>query len=119
VININGLKVDALVTHLSYDSRSLRIEQMEAIADMLEDFDHYVLMGDFNSFNIEDFCYLGGAYYVNRSDRPYTTFRRRDLAIDNIIVSEGFTELSSGVSEAECSDHKLLYAVFQFDETQP
>ena len=119
VIHINGLKVDALVTHLSYDSRSLRIEQMEAIADMLKDFDHYVLMGDFNSFDIEDFCYLGGAYYVNRSDRPYTTFRRRELAIDNIIVSEGFTELSSGVSDAECSDHKLLYAVFQFDETQP
>ena len=50
---------------------------------------------------------------MKRSDRSYISFRRPDMAVDNIVVSKSFTELSSGVSEKEGSDHKLLYAVFQ------
>lgn len=113
VVFVDGLKVDAFVTHLSYQSSSLRINQMETIAGQLAGCEHYVIMGDFNSFNLEDIFHLGGDYYVNRPDRSYITFRRRDMAIDNIVVSKSFTELSSGVSEKEGSDHKLLYAAFQ------
>ena len=114
VIDLNGLKIDAFVTHLSWENSNLRINQMKDIAGILEDCDRYVLMGDFNCFNIDDFTYLGGDYYVNRPDRKYTTFYRYDMAIDNIVVSEGFTETDSGVSDKECSDHKLLYAVFEY-----
>jgi endonuclease/exonuclease/phosphatase family metal-dependent hydrolase len=116
VVNVEGLPIDVFVTHLSYESRSLRIEQMEAIAEILSGCNYYALMGDLNSFNLEDVSYLGGAYYVNRPDRSYTTFRRRSMSIDHIVVSRGFTELSSGVSEKECSDHKMLYARFRFSE---
>ena len=114
VIDLNGLKIDAFVTHLSWENSNLRINQMKDIAGILEDCDRYVLMGDFNCFNIDDFKYLGGYYYVNRPDRKYTTFYRYDMAIDNIVVNEGFTETDSGVSDKECSDHKLLYAVFEY-----
>ena len=114
VTELSPLKLDVFVTHLSYESRSLRITQMETIAVQLAMCDHYVLLGDLNSFDLEDILYLKGAYYVNRPDRSYTTFRRRDLAIDNIVVSRDFSELSSGISDSECSDHKLLYAVFHF-----
>ncbi len=113
VVFVDGLKVDAFVTHLSYQSSSLRITQMETIAGQLAGCEHYVIMGDFNSFNLEEIFHLGGDYYVNRPDRSYITFRRWDMAIDNIVVSKSFTELSSGVSEKEGSDHKLLYAAFQ------
>lgn len=114
VINVEGLKLDVLVTHLTYHSRAVRIAQMETISDMLKSYDQYVLLGDFNSFSIEDFSNLGGTYYVNREDRPYVTmkWKDRELAIDNIVVSDGFSELSSGVFDNECSDHKMLYAVF-------
>ena len=114
VISIANQKVDVFVTHLSFEDRSLRIEQMDTISDNLGNSEHYILLGDFNSFDLEDVMYLGGFYYVNRPDRRYTTFRRYDLAIDNIIVSRSFTELSSALSDRECSDHKLLYASFQF-----
>ena len=114
VISIANQKVDVFVTHLSFEDRSLRIEQMDTISDNLGNSKHYILLGDFNSFDLEDVMYLGGFYYVNRPDRRYTTFRRYDLAIDNIIVSRSFTELSSALSDRECSDHKLLYASFQF-----
>ena len=116
VISVNGLKLNVFVTHLSYEDRSLRISQMESIAEMLSLCDHYALLGDLNSFNLEDVQYLGGAYYVNRPDRSYTTFRRRDLMIDHIVVSSSFTELESGVFDSDCSDHKLLYAVFHLNE---
>ena len=116
VINVEGVALDVFVTHLSYESRSLRIEQMENIADILSGCNYYALMGDLNSFDLEDISYLGGAYYVNRPDRSYITFRRWEMAIDHIVVSQGFTELSSGVSEKECSDHKMIYATFLFNE---
>ena len=112
VLNVNGLELHAFVTHLSWEDRTLRIKQMETIAYQLQNCKHYVLMGDFNCFDLEDIVFLGGEYYVNRPDRRYTTFRRFDAALDNIVVSKDFTELSSGLSDRDCSDHKLLYAEF-------
>ncbi|MBQ9468487.1 MAG: endonuclease/exonuclease/phosphatase family protein [Clostridia bacterium] len=113
VVSVDSLKLDVLVTHLSYENRSVRIEQMKTIGRMLEGFDHYVLTGDFNCFDLEEIVNLGGAYYVNRTDRRYSTFRRFEgFSPDNIVVSGDFTEFASGMSDAECSDHRLLYATF-------
>ena len=116
VVSADGLKLDVFVTHLSFEDRSVRIGQMKTIARMLKRCDHYVLFGDLNSFNIEDIAYLDAAYYVNRADRRYQTFRRFNSSPDNIVLSEGFTELSTGVSDAECSDHRLLYGTFRLEE---
>lgn len=116
VVNADGVRLDVFVTHLSFEERSLRIAQMKKIAGMLKRCSRYVLLGDLNSFNIEDISYLEAAYYVNRADRRYQTFRRFNSSPDNIILSEGFTELSTGVSDAECSDHRLLYGTFRLEE---
>ena len=115
VIDVEGAKLHVLVTHLSHDSRSLVIDQMEEIADMLSTFDNYALLGDLNSYYLEDIRHLNAAYYVNRPDRSYVTYHRWNMAIDNIVVSQSLTELSSGVSETEYSDHNLLYAVFRLN----
>ena len=115
VISVEGLKLDVFVTHLSFENRSVRIEQMKTIAEILKSCEYYALLADLNSFNIEDIRHLDGAYYVNSAERRYATFRRFDSSPDNIVVSNCFTELSSGISDAECSDHKLLYAVFLLD----
>ena len=113
VVYVEGIKLDLLVTHLSYEDRSARIEQMKTINKMLKTFDHYVILADLNCFDLDDINYLGGAYYVNRSDRYYSTFRRySNYAPDNIVVSEAFTELSSGTYDSDSSDHRLLYATF-------
>ena len=113
-IRVEGVLLHVFVTHLSYEDRQLRIDQMKTISLIMTGYDHYVLLGDLNSFNLEDISYLGADYYVNRPDRSYITFRRRDIAIDNIVLSNSFTELTSGVSERECSDHKLLFATVSF-----
>ena len=115
VIFKEGIKLDVFVTHLSFEDRQVRIAQMKTIAGILKGCGRYILLGDLNSFNIEDINYLDAAYYVNRADRSYGTFRRFGSSPDNIVVSEGFAELSSGVSDRECSDHKLLYASFRLD----
>ena len=113
VISVGGVTLDVLVTHLSYEDRDARGRQLEYINTMLKGFDRYVLTGDFNSFELEEIYETGGYYFVNRPGRQYDTFRRfSGYAPDNIIVSEGFTELSSGVSDAEGSDHRLLFATF-------
>ncbi len=112
-INVDGVALDVLVTHLSYEDREARGRQLEYINAMLDGFDRYVLTGDFNSFELEEIYKTGGYYFVNRPGRQYDTFRRfSGYAPDNIVVSEGFTELSSGVSDAEGSDHRLLFATF-------
>ena len=113
VITVEGIRLDVFVTHLSFEDRSVRISQMKTIAGMLKKCGRYVLLGDLNSFNIEDIAYLEAAYYLNREDRHYPTFRRFGSSPDNIVLSEGFTEIASGVSDAECSDHKLLWGIFR------
>ena len=115
VISAGDMKLHAFVTHLSYHDRWLRIGQMESIASQLSTCEHYVLMGDFNCFDLEDIVYLGGAYYVNRPDRRFTTFPRYDMAIDNIVVSGDFTEILGDVLDTECSDHKMIYAKFHIE----
>ncbi len=116
VINVQGLKLDVFVTHLSFEDRGVRIEQMKTIAGMLKKCKYYALMGDLNSFDLNDIAYLEGEYFVNRPDRRYGTFRNLNFSPDNIVVSRGFTELSSGISDRIASDHRLLYAVFRFEE---
>ena len=113
VIDAEGIRLDVFVTHLSFEDRSVRIRQMQTIGGMLKACSRYILLGDLNSFVIEDVSYLDAAYCVNRPERRYQTFRYRESSPDNIVVSEGFTELTSGTSAAECSDHKLLYASFR------
>ena len=54
VISVDGVKLHVLVTHLSNNGRSLVIDQMGAIAGMLDTFDNYALLGDLNSFHLED-----------------------------------------------------------------
>ena len=109
-----GLRLDVFVTHLSYEDRTIRIGQLKTISQMLERCRRYILLGDLNIFAIEDISYLNAAYCVNRPDRRYVTFARyRNSSPDNIVVSEGFEELSSGISDRDCSDHKLLYGVFR------
>ena len=117
VINVEGLLFDVFVTHLSYEDRDVRKGQMKTIAAMLAQCERYVLTGDLNCFDLEDISYLGAAYCVNRPDRRYGTFYRYSSFFpDNIAVSGEFAELSSGMSDTECSDHRLLYAKFRFTE---
>jgi len=115
VVFIEGVRLDVFVTHLSYEDRSVRIEQMKTISGLLKGCRRYAVLADLNSFTIEDISYLEAAYCVNRPERRHVTFRNyRNSSPDNIVVSRGFTELASGTSDAECSDHKLLYAWFRF-----
>ena len=112
VIDAEGIRLDVFVTHLSFEDRNVRIGQMKTIAKMLKKCSRYVILADLNSFVIDDISYLEAAYCVNSPERRYQTFQYRNSSPDNIVVSEGFTELSSGVSDAKCSDHKFLYASF-------
>lgn len=115
VIDAEGIRLDVFVTHLSFEDRDVRIGQLKTIAARLKECNRYILLGDLNTFVIEDVAYLNAAYCVNRPERRYQTFQYRNSSPDNIAVSEGFTELSSGVSDAKCSDHKLLWAVFRLE----
>ncbi len=112
-VDVGGTELDVFVTHLSFEDREARKSQIETISTLLADHERYALLGDLNSFDLEEIYGLGGFHYVNSPDRKYDTFRRFDgFAPDNIVVSEGFTELESGVYDSEYSDHRLLFASF-------
>lgn len=118
VICVEDLRLDVFVTHLSYENPTIRAGQMKTIGNWMAGAEYYALLGDLNCFDLAELSNLGGSYYVNRPERRYSTFRRFEgFSPDNIVVSEGFTELSSAVSDAKCSDHRLLYAAFLFTGT--
>ena len=114
VIEVPGNELHVFCTHLSFEDRKVRQEQMKFLAKRLNACSDYSLLADLNAFQIEDITLLEAAYYVSRADRLYESFRRVGVGPDNIVLSGSFTELSSGLIAESFSDHKLLWAQVLF-----
>ncbi len=114
VIEVPGNRLHVFCTHLSFEDRKVRQEQMKFLAERLKKRSDYALLADLNAFQIEDITLLEAAYYVSRADRLYESFRRAGVSPDNIVLSGAFTELDSGLIAESFSDHKLLWARVMF-----
>lgn len=108
-INVGGTAVDFFNTHLSYESKELRAQQIEQIRQIVSACDSFILTGDLNTSDFSEFDSLGGTL-ISRADRAFATFPSSNTAIDNIIFSERYTEKSAGMYETSYSDHNLLWA---------
>ena len=75
---------------------------------------YYILTGDFNTDDMREFKALKAGYIVNREDRRFVSFPGYGTAIDNILVSEGLTEINAEMITRSYSDHYALSAVFEF-----
>ena len=76
---------------------------------------HYVLTADFNTQDFSEFGVLAAPLMINRKGSRHVTFPGGSSAIDNIILSDCFTEISAGTIVSDASDHYILFAETVFE----
>ena len=114
-INVDGETVQFFVTHLSYESTETRTKQFKEINEILKGFDNYILTGDFNTEDFEEFRVIEGSVLVNDTDRRVPTFPSKLLAIDNIVYdAKHMTFNLPQTVKNSYSDHYLLYASCEY-----
>lgn len=113
VIDVDGYRLDFFNTHLSYEDTSLRKLQFEELAERIKVCENVILTGDFNTDDFTEFDVLGGSL-INNEHHRYPTFESGS-AIDNIVFSASFAEYSSGYVIESYSDHRLLWAEFNWN----
>jgi endonuclease/exonuclease/phosphatase family metal-dependent hydrolase len=112
VIDVNGVSVDFFNTHLSYESTVLRSGQFNQLAGLLKKCGTFILTGDFNTEVTSEFSVIESSSIVNNN--TYPTFPSTGKGIDNIILSEDWSVVSSGMGPAGHSDHNLLWAEIKY-----
>ena len=110
VIDVCGIRLDFFNTHLSYEDKAIRTVQFEKLSQLLAGCRRFALTGDFNTPDFDEFTGLGAAVMINRTERVIPSFPSSGKPIDNIILSEGFTEENAGRIEESYSDHYPVYA---------
>ncbi len=111
VISINGMPIDVFCTHLSYESLSTRTQQFSSLNEELKKSERFILCGDFNVESFKEFELIS-AQMINTENKPYSTYTTGDYYeyLDNIIFSDLFLHLESGMIETDLSDHNILIA---------
>ena len=112
VIDIDGFQFDFFNTHLSYEDKALRQIQFFEVSEKTDLCKNFILTGDFNTADFNEFTVLG-ANLINNVGRWYPTFPGGNSAIDNIVYTDCFKEISSGTVTDSHSDHYMLWAEFE------
>lgn len=110
-IDVDGEPLNFLNTHIEHKSDEQRGIQFAQINEFLKGLDGFVLTGDFNTDNFSEFDVIEGKNLVNNSKSYFPTFPAHKRAIDNIVVSDGFSYSDAAMAETGHSDHHMLYAV--------
>ena len=114
VLDLEGERIDFFNTHLSYESGELRARQFMALAAQIGPCRRFILTGDFNVDDLDEFAPLGAPLAINRKERVIGSFIASDAPIDNILFSAGFAEVGAGRLCATCSDHYPVWATVAF-----
>ncbi len=110
VVRVGARLVNVFNTHLTWTG--LQSQQFAKIAELLDGLDNYIITGDFNCSDFSAFSVLGGQL-VNNGTSTFIT-NAEDGAIDNIVVSNGYTIGTGQMVNTGHSDHKMLYVDITF-----
>ncbi len=123
LIDVNGTPINFFVTHLSYEDTAVREGQFAFLSPLLAEHAPYVLVGDFNTADYDEFAPLAGTAMVNNHDHSLATFPGSGKGIDNIVYTTDCWRFDApAVLESDHSDHYMLYAQGHFtlvDTNQP
>lgn len=111
-INVDGTTVNFFVTHLSFESLDIRTAQFKQIANVLKRYDDFVLVGDFNTPDFNEYSVIENSKTINNREYSLLTFPEENISIDNIVYSVDSWEFSlpKTLTENCYSDHYMLYA---------
>ena len=110
-IDVNGKKIYAVNTHLSYEDLEIRNEQFKVLADEIKNYAPVVLFGDFNVSSFEEFDAVD-LNKVNNNSNRIKSFKDEIpfRCIDNIFYSNEINLLKAELNESESSDHNMIWA---------
>lgn len=118
VIDVDGYMINFFVTHLSFESKSLRDAQFATIAEKTAELDNFIITGDFNTSNFSEFAPIKNSDMVNNASHSINTFPSSTptSSIDNIVFSKNNWSFESpSILLNQKSDHCMLYATGTFD----
>lgn len=108
-LDVNGVRVNFINTHLSYEKKVAREMQFDFLNETVSSLDNFIITGDFNTVCDEEFARIKASLRINGN--KYPTFPCTHEGIDDIIVPDACTLIASGMAEnAGYSDHNLLWA---------
>ena len=114
VINADGEKINFFVTHLSYDGESggaSRSKQFSEVASELAKYDNFVLSGDFNTRNLDEYSVISGSALVNLKEDPKITYPDGRSPLDNLVYSTSAWSFNKiNVITESYSDHYMIFA---------
>ena len=111
VIDVNGVHINFINTHLSYESSYYGGLQFQSLGDYLSKLDGFILTGDFNTSDLNEFAPIKNAIYINGDKNYYLTASADDpkKSIDNIVISNYYEYRDPAVLPDVHSDHLMFY----------
>lgn len=107
-------------THLSYEDKETRLEQIEWLSGILKNSEPFILTGDFNIESFDEYGAFSGFHAVNTEKNPFESYigepETKDFfrAIDNIFVSNDLKLSNKIFAQTSVSDHRPLVAEIDF-----
>ena len=117
-LDVNGTTVHFFVTHVSYDGESgwaSRTKQFKEIANKLANYDNFILTGDFNTRNLDEYSVIKNAALINSKENNVVTYPDGRSPVDNIVYStSSFTGGTPNVVTNSYSDHYMLWSTLTY-----
>ena len=120
-INVNGTIVHFFVTHLSYDGEgggASRTTQFKEVANKFAKYENFILMGDFNTRNLDEYNVIKNSALVNSKSNSVITYPDGKSPLDNIVYStECFSAGGPNVVTNSYSDHYMLWSTLTYKQS--
>ncbi len=118
-ITVDGVDFLFLNTHLSAkgEETAVRAKQLTKITEVIGDAERWILTGDFNITNFDEYKSLNTKYISIQHKYSYNTKADGTAqSIDNILFSKSISYHRSGISDVKPnnSDHVLLLAQLKY-----
>lgn len=114
-IDVDGYIINFYNTHLSHDSKAIRLTQIDILENTLKNEEYCFLTGDFNVEELSEYIMIPSLNTTCNESNALPTFASSKKTIDNILFSDEFTLVTSKVRINNHSDHYMLYADFTFE----
>ena len=110
VLDLGTQTLDFFCTHLSVEFPELRAPQFSRLSELLAPCKSFILTGDFNTEQFDEFSVLHAADMANKTERRIVTFPGTQCAIDNIVLSQNMKFEKIGTVTESFTDHYMLWA---------
>ncbi len=112
ILDVDGEQLTVWNTHTSYESQEIRARQLEQITACISACEDFILMGDFNTADMQEFAALPYCTAVNTG--RFGSFFETEQAIDHIFLSKGFMLCGANMPKVPYSDHYPIVAEVEF-----